>query len=558
MCGILAIIDPRGLHAERAKKALSWIKDRGPDAHFVMESGTSYFAQSVLSFTREDNAAISREEFFKNKDVFLFNGEIYNFQKLSKEYKIASSSDTLLLRKSLEKNIFAELRESLNGMFSTFYLSGNEFSFEVDPTGQKRLFYYCKNGLLVVSSTIRAINEYLDSRTLNRPVFELYFHTRHLLQGPETVFSDILVTLPGEQISGYLCEGYARIRSKSKRLIFPLNRRDQKVGEEAFALASEAIAPECDYVSIASGGIDSSLASAFLCRSSRPPCFTLGLSIQGKDELTKAYSFTTEVPHRVIDVSIELFAEKLEQTYQALNHPLPTHSFATQLLISSYLRSEKIRCVIGGDGGDELFGGYEAYKSLSYDNDSEYSISPYTNVQPTHTTNISELEIFKNLKSLWDHATTINCDRFETKTIANRQSVLDLDTAVQLSSVGLYSADIMNQAEGIEGRNFFLDNNILDLAGSTHPFEKISLGDPTIETRSLLKKLYWQIFRKMPAEKQGFSGFPNEAANLLLRHAPPTAILDALKLPIDLYRLKIDRTYEWKVQNIELFLRSCM
>jgi asparagine synthase (glutamine-hydrolysing) len=556
MCGILVINDQSGLNINTANLAFEIIQKRGPDKSFINTTDTMFVGQSVLSFTRKDNSKIQQNEFFKNEYIFVFNGEIYNYEEISKKFNLSVNSDTHLLSELLNRNLIDDIHEHLNGMYAWFYFKNDRFSFSVDPYGQKRLFYYNKGGLLIISSEIGPVLKYLEAYNLNYRSIEFYFNTRHFIQGPETAYQDILVSVPGQTISGKIdhISKSAKILDSNQYFI-PLEKKVDHF-DSVLEAVSDRIAPQCDYVSIASGGIDSSLASQSLINSSRPPKYTIGLVFKGRDEQSLDYqNFSNkDVEHQTIEVSESLYQEALLETYKILKHPLPTHSFASQLIISKFLKRDSVRCVIGGDGGDELFGGYELYKDIDFTKKYSSSPSPYSSISNNFFD--KDFGVSDHLVKVWNFFFERNLEKFHSLELANRQSVLDIDTHVQLSSVGLYSADIMSQSYGIEGRNYYLDKDIYNLAKNLNPFLKIS-DAKSIDTRPFMKKNYTRRFNKPPLAKQGFSGFPNEAAMNLLADNSFSDIEDILGKKIDYDLMKNNRYYEWKILNTKLFLQLC-
>jgi len=562
MCGILAIIDQKGINTSLAYKAFKRISNRGPDYSTTKVNKKMFFRQSVLSFTRTDNNEIEHSDFFDDKDYFLFNGEIYNYIEVANSINLRKpKSDTLLIKSLIRKKILFNNYENLNGMFAIFYLDGSNFMFLVDKNLQKRLFYYHRDDLLIVSSEIASITDYLNKKELNLSVLQLYFHTRHLLQGPETVYKNIYVTFPGESINGSISsDGRILLNSKHHFILKDENTIDNSMDEfNIFEKSAEIITPSCDYVSIASGGIDSTLASIFLSNSTKKPLFTFGLSFKNKDEQTKEVKITsrTKIDHIVKDVSPDEYTEALEETYSILHHPLPTHSFATQLIVSKFLKDSNIRCVIGGEGGDEIFGGYEAYKTINYDREYATSPSPYTSIGSDISDSLNELLIVKNIQMAWQKFFSINKNKFHTLSEANIQSVLEIDTYIQLTSVGLYSSDIMSQSYGIEGRNYYMDNNILNLSRSIKPFLKIDTRFNDVKTRPLMKEIFSKKLKTFPLQKQGFSGFPNESAQSLLKHKDYSFTEELLNMKIDANIIN-NRALEWKILNMELFAKLCL
>ena len=137
------------------------------------------------------------------------------------------------------------------------------------------------------------------------------------------------------------------------------------------------------------------------------------------------------------------------------------------------------------------------------------------------------------------------------------QTVLYSDTVIQLESVGIRAADTMSMVNSVESRSFFLSYDMIKFALNLPAKYKIDLtnNNPLMSTKPLLKGLYSKIFgEELIFRKQGFSGYPNEAAEMLLKGQYPL-IYEALKFRYsgnDHQNIAL----KWKIMNTEMFLRS--
>ena len=81
-----------------------------------------------------------------------------------------------------------------------------------------------------------------------------------------------------------------------------------------------------------------------------------------------------------INVNVDLFENFLEESYRSICMPLPTHSFISQAILAREVNKNGAKILFTGDGGDELFGGYEFYKTLEYDKEYKYNPSVYSGI----------------------------------------------------------------------------------------------------------------------------------------------------------------------------------
>ena len=132
------------------------------------------------------------------------------------------------------------------------------------------------------------------------------------------------------------------------------------------------------------------------------------------------------------------------------------------------------------------------------------------------------------------------------------------DLAYQLPSVGMRGADLMSMMWSVETRSVFLRKPIVQFALNlpirlkSNPSEKNQL----LQSKYLLKKLFLRHFpSELLVQKQGFSGFPNESA-IYLGNLKDYSVLDLLGISYN--ELQINNNFrdtEWKLINIEHFLR---
>ena len=111
----------------------------------------------------------------------------------------------------------------------------------------------------------------------------------------------------------------------------------------------------------------------------------------------------------------------------------------------------------------------------------------------------------------------------------------------------------MTSSVGIEGRNFYANQLITNLT-KTYPLSKL-LDLENNETRPLIKEVFYNKFSRNEFTKQGFSGYPNEAGQILLKDQKFECVSDYLNIIIE---KDLNRAEEWKLINLELFLRNLL
>lgn len=564
MCGIFFTTIKDKIHDEVFEKIKKTVSDRGPDKLLHFNEKKFEALMSVLSITRDKKKEIKKSEFITSKHkIILFNGEIYNWLYLKNKFKVSGFSDTEVLSQILDQINLENLAPLINGMFSILVVSSDEVELITDPRGEKRLFYFFKDNQLTISSELKNILLTSDKlkANLNKDKILEYLSTRHFLTYEKTIFNDINVTIPGSYIKFNFNKSPYRIVKKNlinyeQNLNLKQENFDIKYLIESFRNVANLLTPNVPYCSVASGGIDSTLATYYLMRTKTPPNFTIGLSFKDSDEHTKRVNELLKnlVPHKIFEISLDDFAENLDSTINRLCHPLPTHSFTSQLMLAKFAKAEGAKVIIGGDGGDEFFGGYELYKKMDLDNNLKYSISPYSSYDEKFLRKLglkgsSHNRLFYN--NLWTKTLQKWNMTIGKGTDAIYKAAFDLDQTLQLSSTGFYASDIMTSSVGIEGRNFYANQLITNLT-KTYPLYKLLDLENNI-TRPFIKKVFYKNFSRNEFTKQGFSGYPNEAGHILLKDQKFEYVSDYLEIIID---KDFNRSEEWKLINLELFLRN--
>lgn len=378
MCGIFGVWHKLGSPAsERVVRARDTMRHRGPDdaGVFIDQHNNVALAQRRLSIVDLSSAGHQPMLSDDKSLAIVFNGEIYNFRELRGEllslgYSFRSECDTEVLLHG-----YAEwgrrLPERLNGMFAFAVLekSSGRLFLARDRAGEKPLFLYSCSEFLAFASEAKAILEYgvadrhVELDTLN--TFLAYGY----VPGQECLIGGCMKVPPG-----YICEiesgrvsMYPYWRLESPRCDSHRASSEQLL-EQFHALLTDSVrrqlVADVPVGVLLSGGIDSSLITAIAskCCSGRLKTFTVtfpGHVTHNESEHARliAEAFGTE--HYELegsDISVSLF-ERLAVQY---DEPMADSSMLPTAMVSELVRS-KCAVALGGDGGDELFGGYQHY-----------------------------------------------------------------------------------------------------------------------------------------------------------------------------------------------------
>lgn len=375
MCGIVGIINKTGNKADYnlLEKMASTIHHRGPDADGVMIDGPIGFFHKRLSII--DLSTGQQPMTFDNCTI-VFNGEIYNYIELReglkrKGHSFQTSSDTeVILHMYTEYgNEFVNL---LNGMFAFIIYDKNKNNLFIarDHFGIKPLYWYYDNEIIAFGSEIKALlaHPQIKAEADHDNLYE--YLTFQFIMGEGTMFKNIYKILPGHWVSIDLNNWDI----KQIKYWEPNFKTDQFHTEEYFIVElkkilketiSQQLRSDVPIGTYLSGGIDSSLvtiaASKFLDK--RLKSFS-GAFKEGPEfnELEYARIAATTANAELFEVfpTEQEFISLLPKLIYHLDEPVAGPGLFPQYIVSK-LASQHVKVILGGQGGDEIFGGYTRY-----------------------------------------------------------------------------------------------------------------------------------------------------------------------------------------------------
>ena len=578
MCGIFVVINKKlkPLNVNRCKEGLDQLKNRGPNWQFYkMLAPNIFMSQTVLSMTGKIKKDINQHYSDNKKKFIVFNGEIYNYEKLSKTYlnpKIyKGNSDTKVLVNLIDKVNIKNLNTLLDGMYAfvVYDKLKNELILNRDPQGEKIIYIYEDNEEIIISSEIKSIIYYTKKAKINKNILKNYFYTRHLIQFDKTIFKNIKILEPGHlkvlDLNNFKFKLLSAISLgdmiSQADYNHNLKRKENDLVEELDYLleknTKQMIPRGRKFVSIVSGGIDSSLISHYINKNSSPEKL-ICLNHVGKEELSHYIKiFEKELKFKIshYDIYPKDYYLDLIDALKACNGPVHSHSFVGQLIMSKIINKSGCKALFVGEGADELFGGYDTYRQKI--NNPKINRSNYSKILKSNLFfKDNEFYEFKsNINKHWKNSLG-KFDFIENEDHKNRLAMMLIDSTIQLSSNGLGGADLMAMLHSVESRSVFLRRDIVKFALNLPLKFKIDLkSNNLLNTKILLKKVFLKHFpKKLILKKQGFTGFPNESSQYL---GNKNDYLIKKIFNIKNYKKKIanlDRATEWKLINTEMYL----
>lgn len=373
MCGIAGIVGFTGDFSEQ--ELLQTMRHRGPDATGVWSDEQCMLFHARLKIIDLSDAALQPMVSKCGRFVMVYNGEVYNFKELSRKYHLdlRSTSDTeVLLELFARKGV--ECLYELNGMFAfaVWDRQSCKLTLARDRSGIKPVYYYHKNGVFAFASELKTLLNMpfiQEQRSLNRQSLTYYLHLG-FVPAPYTVYTSIYKLEPAH----YLEVSQGKTQKARWWNIFE-HATARKIENEEHAIEELQVLLE-DSVRLhlvsdvpvgcfVSGGVDSSVVTAIAAKLTNGSIRTYTIAVddvqmsEGHYGRRVAEYLGTE--HTEIQVSTAEAKEFLPRIVEIYDEPFADSSAIPTLIISRAAR-RYVPVVLSGDGGDELFWGYGAYR----------------------------------------------------------------------------------------------------------------------------------------------------------------------------------------------------
>jgi asparagine synthase (glutamine-hydrolysing) len=382
MCGINGIINRDSKNEYELGKALTEMNDliihRGPDDHgsYIDLSQNYSLGMGMRRLSIIDLTTGHQPMFSDNKSIaIVFNGEIYNYRGLRQKLISAginfnTTSDTEVILRLYEQKGVDSFKE-LDGMFA-FSLHDkikNKLYITRDFFGEKPLYYTKTDTDFVFGSELKSLLHYLKYQPeICHKGLNLYFRLTYI-PSPYTIFKNIYKLESNHFITYDLETHEFNIEKISDNEITPkrsINFKDAK--EEVFntvmkSVESRSVA-DVSLGTFLSGGVDSSIVSYCLSEISNKKIetFSIGFEKKSYDETDKSQVVAKLINsnHHEFIVKENDFEERVDQILLNFDEPFADSSALPTYLVSKHA-SDYVKVALTGDGGDEVFGGYNKY-----------------------------------------------------------------------------------------------------------------------------------------------------------------------------------------------------
>lgn len=508
MCGIGLVVyrNPEYtqiLPLDRACRIIHYAQaSRGPDNthHVLLDKHTALCHQRLAI---QDLSPSSNQPVLKRRYSFIFNGEIYNHQQLSAQFRVpVFPSDTLFLDYLFKHDLFFQNVELFEGPFSIIHYDRNDHTITClrDRFGEKPLYYYLSDDVFLFASTVKAIHNICQQ--LHHPLsIDQSFIASTLKYALNTPLST-----PFKEVNQVQCGSLVRFSplssssSTSQTETVSFSKRhiprsstlflspDRSTPSQFIKLLEQSISnrlvSDVPIGSLLSGGLDSTIISILFSKLTSLPLNTYTVdfnpSLPHRSRVENLTSFLDLKPHFLFFTS-EDFIAYLQKSISSFTSPLSDPAcLPLSLLCSS--ASNDVTVLLSGDGADELFGGYQRYKLyritrllrclIPFTHPNFYSpfISPSLNRLVRSILASSSLQSYLELISQWpgnikSPLSTIPDLSFSIPT-SSKFDPKTFDQNIYLPEIILRKSDSMSMLNSVELRLPFLSKPILDFSRS--------------------------------------------------------------------------------------------
>jgi asparagine synthase (glutamine-hydrolysing) len=383
LCGISGFYSFKEGHSidRKTLKAMNdKIAHRGPDAEgYFLDKGIGISSRrlSIIDLKTGDQPIFNEDKSI----VVVYNGEIYNFEKIKsdlekKGHNFKTKSDTETIVHAYEE-YGTDCVKHFNGMFAFAIWDKNKKKLVLarDRLGIKPLYYYHDKEKIVFSSEIKSIVEYPGlKRDLNEFALSDFLMFQNILDD-KTFFKGIKKLLPGNIL--VIDKNGLSIKRYWDVIFTPKEKESEYLEERYRELLNQSVKDhllsDVPLGSYLSGGFDSTSVATLASRSlhskqSKLNTFT-GYFMEGSkySELNTAKDVAKKINAKMHFISMvpKDFKDNIKNIVYHLDEPTTGTGSFPQYMVSKMV-SKHVKVVLTGHGGDELFCGYQVFKSIYY------------------------------------------------------------------------------------------------------------------------------------------------------------------------------------------------
>ena len=534
MCGIGCFIGKRNDLAYDIEGKLKIINDiqlhRGPDSQGVYADHSVGLCHTRLSII--DLSEKAGQPFFSDDKnyVVVYNGEVYNFKEIREELarngvRFSTESDTEVV---LQSYIFwgTECFKKFNGMFAfVLYDTVEKKVFVVrDRMGIKVLHFYSDDDCIIIASEVKAILRLLKNYTYRSDTLHDILLVGHV-GGTQTGFENIFTLHPGNYMEidlnsfsisiknyfNYINEIKPRVYLENASI--PFDRAVEHLDALIHQSVKMHLISDAPVGSLCSGGIDSSLITT-IAYTYNPDITIYHAGVEepegwGEEKYAGLIADRYNIDIRYIKMNRKKYLDSLVDTIYYLDLPMHMPQDIPLNQVCSLAHAEGVKVLLGGEGADELFGGYpwhkeflkklhlQKYLNNRFFNAIKKNFLNYIGSCDNNFSNAiflpdsSDFLMKPNTLRVHNGEKIIRVDQIYQKFNFLRDKTEQVANTALIENIyprlwsNLYRADRMGMMASIENRVPFLENNIIDYAFNLPLEYKIAHN----ESKFILKKV---------------------------------------------------------------------
>ena len=376
MCGIAGYVLKQGAenYSTELEKALLQLAKRGPDAQNTFYSGTVGLGHVRLSIIDTSQAANQPMSDKSGRYTIIFNGEIFNFKELKQQYlshiQFATTSDTeVLLYLFIEKG--KDCLPLLNGFFAfAVYDNLLQVTFIArDRFGIKPLVIFEDDKRFLFASEMKALLAFPIKKEIDFSVLHYYLQLNYvpletsMLKGFRKLKPGTFLVLKKD---GTKQEGvFYKVQKKWQAKQYPTYEKAQaELREIVEAAVQRRLVSDVPLGAFLSGGIDSSIVVSCAAKHTKHlNTFSIGFKDEPYFDETYYANLVAkqyQTNHTVFKISTDEMLGSIDDLLNYIDEPFADSSAIAVNILCKYTR-QKATVALSGDGGDELFAGYNKH-----------------------------------------------------------------------------------------------------------------------------------------------------------------------------------------------------
>lgn len=376
MCGIVGRLGPK--YDSFNTQILS---HRGPDSNGIYLHEEYQIGLGHTRLAIQDLSDAGHQPMFSNsgRSVIVFNGEIYNHLSLRDELENqkpnhiwTSQSDTETLIEYIEFFGLKSALSAIHGMFAFAYFDTQEKKLYLarDRFGEKPLYYGSFGSKFVFASELKAIQVMKDFQLSINYEAVHQFLSMNFIPTPKTIFAEVsklpsgsflTISIDNEEL--FLTE-YWNIETASQAKKVKPFASSEDVFEALKKSARSQLISDVPVGAFLSGGIDSSAVLSAVIKENIEPVTAYTIAFDSKDynEAYTAEKVATYLgaEHKVLKVNQSDVIQGIEKIVSLYDEPFGDYSQVPTYLLAKFAKKD-VTVVLTGDGGDELFQGYNRH-----------------------------------------------------------------------------------------------------------------------------------------------------------------------------------------------------